>query len=195
MTCLYIRMQKCLPGIQPWWNIPRIVAAPANIEVQKNGRRCTVYPALEIKETQRAKVESRFWSKVYFIPFHECWEWGNALDRQGYGHLRVGKRSIKASRVSYALNKGLVPEGLVVRHTCDNPSCIRPEHLILGTIADNCQDNIERGRHPKALKTHCPRGHKYGSPRYVPSQDRYMRLCKECHRVGEAARRERLKAL
>jgi hypothetical protein len=67
---------------------------------------------------------------------------------EGYGRIRTSfrKNPMLAHRVTYMLMNGPIPEDLVVRHTCDNPPCVRPDHLVVGTSGDNTQDCIERGR-------------------------------------------------
>lgn len=76
-----------------------------------------------------------------------CWLWTGYLS-DGYGRIHVKRdgRQVKVHRFSYELHKGPIPEGLVVRHTCDVPHCVNPEHLVLGTQRDNIADSVERGR-------------------------------------------------
>lgn len=76
----------------------------------------------------------------------DCWEWGGSPDHDGYGVVSWGGTQYKAHRVAYELHVGPIPEGLVVRHNCDNPPCVNPAHLLLGTQADNVRDMHERGR-------------------------------------------------
>ena len=90
-----------------------------------------------------------FWSKVDPAPSECCWEWTAYKTTTGYGKLRLNNRDLRAHRVAYTLTKGEIPDGLVVRHTCDNPACCNPDHLILGTQADNVADRQERNRQVK----------------------------------------------
>lgn len=92
------------------------------------------------------RVES-FWDKVQRSD--NCWEWRGGFDRYGYGQLSVDNLTCTAHRFSYVLHYGRIPVGLAVRHKCDNPKCVRPDHLELGTQAENVRDEIERGRFRK----------------------------------------------
>lgn len=87
---------------------------------------------------------ARFWSKVRKTP--GCWEWTGAKMPYGYGAFWFGGRLARAHRASYEMHVGQIPAGLQVRHHCDNPACVRPEHLALGTYADNIGDKLMRGR-------------------------------------------------
>lgn len=113
-------------------------------------------PGLEIPASGREKVARRFWSKVgrHDQP-DDCWLWTAApADRYGYGRMYVsaiaGAR--RASRVSWALNIGPIPDGMQVMHQCDHPPCVNPAHLLLGTNADNCADKVAKNRQGKGAE-------------------------------------------
>jgi len=96
-------------------------------------------------------IEERFWRFVSKKENNDCWEWHGSNDGKGYGHImrETGRSPAKAYRVSYEMHKGPIPKGLIVRHECDNPKCVNPGHLILGTHKDNSEDMVKRGRQNK----------------------------------------------
>jgi hypothetical protein len=95
-------------------------------------------------------VQERFNEKYEVNQETGCWEWSLSLDSKGYGRMQVnGKRWI-ASRLSYELHVGEIPDGLLVCHECDNPKCVNPECLFLGTQTENMRDMVAKGR--KSLK-------------------------------------------
>lgn len=112
-------------------------------------------------------LEKRFWAKVPHRPENGCWEWAASKLPSGYGQLFAGRglRPLRAHRLSYELTYGPIPAGSMVRHECDNPSCVRPDHLVLGTAKDNARDMITRGRY-RHVSTH---GEKCGSAKLSDS--------------------------
>ena len=92
-------------------------------------------------------IVERFWEKVFIVPYDKgCWLWVGALNSDGYGSLRMGKKDGKAHRVSWLVNCGPIPDGLHVLHHCDVPACVRWDHLWLGTHLDNMRDKEAKGR-------------------------------------------------
>lgn len=83
-----------------------------------------------------------------------CWNWTGAK-RNGYGSIKVKGKMMDMHRLSFMLHKGEIPKGIFVCHHCDNPSCVNPDHLFLGTPKDNMQDCLKKGR----MKI--PEGHKF----------------------------------
>jgi hypothetical protein len=94
-----------------------------------------------------ARYADQFWTKVQPVD-SGCWEWQGAKT-DGYGNIRLGGRAgrnVRAHRLAYELACGLIPEGMIVCHHCDNPPCCNPDHLFLGSHAANVADKITKGR-------------------------------------------------
>ena len=99
-------------------------------------------------------VSERFWPKVQKTP--TCWLWTGSKDTQGRGQfwVREKQHSVRAHRVAYELCIGKIPADLFCCHTCDNPSCVKPAHLFLGTQKDNMADCSKKDRTPHGTEHH-----------------------------------------
>ena len=93
-----------------------------------------------------------------------CVQWTAAKNRKGYGFVGVGGKLRIASRVAWELARGEIPQGMCVLHHCDNPPCVNPDHLFLGTKADNGADMVAKGRQA--------RGDRHGSRLHPESRQR-----------------------
>lgn len=105
------------------------------------------------KKCRQRPLRERFGARYIPEPFTCCWLWsGDIHDQFGYGLILVGKRTTLAHRVSWELHHGPIPDGLCVLHRCDTPPCVNPDHLFLGTQADNMRDKAVKNRNPGVRK-------------------------------------------
>lgn len=124
---------------------------------------------------------NRFLSKIK--KSENCWLWVGSKKKSGYGIFCLFGKSLNAHRVSFSHFKTTLLPGHLVLHTCNNPSCVNPEHLILGDQTENMRHKVESGRHHNKNKTHCKRGHKLaGKNLSIVSATKYRR-CLACQRL------------
>lgn len=147
----------------------------------------------------RAETLARqFWDKAVPEPNSGCFLWIGSIwppghrTSYGYGQVRRNGRLVSAHRVAWELTNGAIPSGLLVLHHCDVTCCVNPDHLFLGTYADNIADMVQKGRgnytacgavtgHLNMAKTHCPHGHPYDTDNTYKREDG-KRSCRTCHR-------------
>lgn len=145
-----------------------------------------------IRKVVHGTVEERFWA--YTEKTEDCWIWHGTRDGNGYGQLTMKdgpyrRKMVGAHRLSYEINVGPIPEGLVLDHLCRNPGCVNPEHLEPVTF----QENIRRGKRPvirRPRKTHCKRGHEFTPENTYITKQGHQR-CRACKRLHERQRRQR----
>jgi hypothetical protein len=124
------------------------------------------------------RLEDRFLEKIGEPDKHGCWPWTATKNNKGYGMMadKTGIKMRLAHRISWELVYGPIPEGLLVLHHCDNPGCVNPAHLFLGTQQDNMQDMARKER--QGLQRHpelAARGDRHSSkthPERVPKGDK-----------------------
>ena len=120
------------------------------------------------KEIQRLSrsAEERFWSKV--DTSGDCWIWTGSVAGNGYGDFGASpSRHVSAHRFSYEQAYGEIPHGVVIRHQCDTPLCVKPTHLLPGSHSDNKADSVTRHRHAH--------GERHGHSRFSDADIREMR--------------------
>jgi len=125
-----------------------------------------------------------------------CHIWTGALSVKGYGCTNINGKGVRAHRASYTIYNGEIPYGLIVCHRCDNPPCVNPAHLFLGTHLDNEQDKLIKGRNYQKNKTHCKHGHPYsGDNLYVRADNqRDCRICMKARNMKAINLRKKLEA-
>lgn len=111
-----------------------------------------------------------------------CHEYLGNVNNKGYGNARYQGKSMGTHRLSWLLQKGAIPDGLMVLHTCHNPRCVNVDHLYLGTVKDNARDMVQagRGRNGTQGRTHCIRGHEFNEKNSYTDK-RGRRTCRPCH--------------
>lgn len=92
----------------------------------------------------RQPIEERFWRRVHKTD--TCWVWTGGKAFWGYGQIWYKGKSVKTHRISWILHFGEPEKGKFILHKCDNPPCVNPDHLFLGTAKDNIDDCIRKGR-------------------------------------------------
>jgi transposase len=119
-----------------------VTLTPEQLEIRKTRVTGNPFDAHEV---------ARFWKHVQITD--GCWYWTSACNRpNGYGSFKIQGKMIGAHRFSYTITRGAIPKGLCVCHKCDNPSCVRPDHLFIGTHKDNGRDKAEKGRAPSGTR-------------------------------------------
>lgn len=94
----------------------------------------------------------RFWSKVHKGGEDECWDWMRGKDKDGYGAFWLNNEDIRAHRLAFIMKNGQIPSNMFVCHRCDNPACVNPGHMFLGSSRDNINDMLSKGRTLKGEK-------------------------------------------
>jgi hypothetical protein len=126
---------------------------------------------------------TRFLSKIEKVTESGCWIWTGTVDKNGYGHVLINYKTLKAHRLSWLIHNGEIPAGQLVCHRCDVPGCVNPHHLFVGTQSDNMQDMHRKKRHTMRDKRWVQRmdvrGAKNPNAKFTEDDVRYIRSSTE----------------
>lgn len=153
--------------------------------------------------TRRSLVE-RFKSKVNQRGSHECWPWIGGTNLQGYGRFYVQGRKRQAAQIAWELfHEKPFPAELCACHSCDNPSCCNPSHIWVGSINENNNDRVTKGRsnNQHRDKESCKHGHSYSGDNVITvttvsgNTERACRHCRKLHNEEVAQHRKKLRMI
>lgn len=138
-------------------------------------------------------IKNRLLSKIIIDDETGCWNWLAGKDKNGYGKIVINKRHLMVHRASYYYFVGPFEQDKLICHKCDNPSCINPDHLFIGTWLSNMQDKVNKGRlrNQNMDKTHCKRGHEF-TEENTKIKSKGRRTCVICYKERYTSRNKRV---
>lgn len=135
-----------------------------------------LYCSKQCVHSDRVLPPERFWKRVNKT--QGCWIWTGGKDSAGYGQISVRRKKERTHRLAWLLTLGRIPKGMFVCHKCDNPSCVNPAHLFLGSNRDNMEDKIRKKRHVFGERT--------PNSKLTVGDVRFIRSCKSMTHVEMA---------
>ena len=129
------------------------------------------------------KERARFSSNI--VSGDGCWKWNGRTLNTSRGQFQARNKRLSAPRVAYSMFCDAIPRGMVVMHSCDNPNCVNPAHLSVGTQQENIADRDVKGRN-RLSHTHCVNGHVFSpeNTRHYGPEGRW-RMCRACGRENQ----------
>ena len=166
-----------------------------NIDPRREGEAKSAHVLRTLTPLERKELQSRIKSTSVKVE-SGCWNWILGKNKRGYGYTYVRGIAIGAHRISFAAFRSGNAHELLTCHHCDNPACVNPHHMFLGTDKENMQDMVKKGRANSgrfATRTHCKRGHKF-TPETTTVSGK-SRWCKICSNMVRNQRRHLQKPL
>lgn len=171
-SCAYPGCTSRMHGRGKW--------CPGHARLYYNGIPMRPLKRIRTAEDRQSRIEGR----IKQDPKSGCWIWTGLKHATGYGYVSYLGRKYQAHRFVYETMSGEIPLGKILCHTCDNPECVNPAHMFIGTHATNAEDKVLKKRHPRSSATTCKNGHQITPENNYyavhPTSGRKYRRCRAC---------------